>query len=94
MSVKPRWYSRLDEIISELEALPCSSITRGTLEFLLGVGPRRAQQLMAPCATEQVGTSIVADRDLLIAHLRCMANGEGAHYEAQRRRKLGQASKS
>ncbi len=90
MSAKPRWYSRLDEIIGELEALPSSSITRGTIEFLLDVGPRRAQQLMAPCATEQIGTSIVADRGLLIGHLRGIAKGETAHYEAQRQRKFAQ----
>jgi hypothetical protein len=90
MSAKPGWYSRLDTIIRELEALPSSSITRGTIEFLLGVGPRRAQQLMAPCVTEQIGTSMVADRELLVGHLRGLAKGETAHYEAERRRKFAQ----
>jgi hypothetical protein len=91
MSSKSSWYARLDQIVADLEALPSPWITRGTVEFLFGVGPRRAQQLMASCATEQVGTSIVADRELLIAHLRSIAHGETAHYETQRRRKFGRA---
>jgi hypothetical protein len=88
MPAKPAWLGRLDEILRELEALPCPGLTRGAVEFLLGVGPRRAQQIMAPCVTEQIGTSLVADRRLLIDHLRALAAGESGHYESQRRRKL------
>ncbi len=90
MAAKPSWFGRLDEIIAELEALPCPQITRGTIEFLLGVGPRRAQQILQPCAVEQIGTSAVADRRLLIDYLRAIAAGDAAHFEARRRRKLGQ----
>ena len=90
MPSKPSWYARLDQIVSDLEALPSPWVTRGTVEFLLGIGPRRAQQIMAPCAIEQVGTSILADRELLIAHLRGIAKGETAHYESQRRRKFAE----
>ena len=36
MPAKPAWYGRLDEIVAELEALPCPWITRNTVEFLLG----------------------------------------------------------
>jgi hypothetical protein len=90
MAAKPAWYGRLESIVAELEALPCPSITRGAIEFLLGVGPRRAQQIMAPCVTEQIGTSLVADRRLLIRHLRALAAGEAGHYESQRQRKVAQ----
>lgn len=88
MPSKPTWYARLDQILAELAALPFPWVTRGTIEFLLGVGPRRAQQIMAPCAVEQVGTSLVADRRLLIEHLTALARGEAVHYESQRQRKL------
>jgi hypothetical protein len=88
MPSKPSWYARLDQILADLAALPSPWVTRGTLEFLLGVGPRRAQQIMAPCAIEQVGASLVADRQLLIDHLTTLARGEAVHYEAQRQRKL------
>jgi hypothetical protein len=43
---------------------------------------------MAPCITEQIGTSRVADRRLLIAHLQALAAGEVGHYESERRRKV------
>lgn len=88
MPAKPRWYGKIDQIIAELEALPCPWVDRGTLQFLFGIGPRRAQQLMADCATERIGTSSLADRELLIAHLRRLAAGDAGHYEGQRRRKL------
>jgi hypothetical protein len=88
MAAKPCWYGRLNEIVRELEALAFPWITRGTVEFLLGVGPRRAQQIMAPCAVEQIGTSYVADRHLLIQHLQSVAAGDAGCYENQRRRKL------
>ena len=88
MPAKPAWYGRLNEIVSELEALPCPWITRGTVEFLLRVGPRRAQQILAPCSVEQVGTSLVADRQLLIEHLRRLAQGDAGAYESRRQRKL------
>lgn len=88
MSVKPAWYARLDEIITDLESLPSPWVTRGTVEFLLRIGPRRAQQILAPCAVEQIGTSLVADRELLIAHLRSLAGDPAVDTECQRRRRL------
>jgi hypothetical protein len=94
MPAKPKWFGRLDEIIDELAALPSPAVTRGRIEFLLGVGPRRAQQIMAPCGTEQVGTSTVADRQLLIRRLRALAHGETAHYEVERRRNFAKTLES
>jgi len=88
MPAKPKWYGRLAQIVTDLEALPLPWVTRGTVEFMLGVGPRRAQQIIAPCAVEQIGSSLVADRRLLILHLRALAGGEDAHYESERQRKL------
>ena len=43
---------------------------------------------MAPCITERVGTSALADRDALVAHLERLAKGDDAFYEVQRRRKV------
>jgi len=91
MPAKPAWYGHLDEIVAELEALPCPWTTRNTVAFLLGVGPRRAQQILAPCALERVGSSTVADRQLLIARLRGLAQGDAGQYEARRRQNLAKA---
>jgi hypothetical protein len=91
MPAKPRWYSELDRILAELRALPRPWIDRVTVESLLQVGPRRAQQIMAPCVTNTIGASGLADRDRLIEYLAELAQGDGAFYEQRRRRKVGDA---
>ena len=90
MPDKPTWYGRLDQVIAELEALPWPWIDRETLQCLLEVGSRRAQQIMRPCVTRQVGANGVADREALIAHLKRLAAGDVAHYERRRRQRLAQ----
>lgn len=91
MPAKPTWYSKIDRIIREIEALPRPFVDRATVEFLLGVGRRRAQQIMAPCITDRVGSNGLADRGRLIAQLRALAEGEEGYYEVQRRRKVAAA---
>jgi hypothetical protein len=85
---KPSWLSKIDDVIRHLEALPRPFVDRATVEFLLGVGRRRAQQIMAPCIMDRIGTNGLADRDALIAHLRRLAGGEDGYYEHQRRYKV------
>jgi hypothetical protein len=85
---KPAWLNRISDIVRELEALPRPFIDRATVETLLGVGRRRAQQILAPCISERVGSSGLASRDAVIAYLRRLAAGEEAYYEARRRRKV------
>lgn len=91
MPDKPTWYGRLGQVIAELENLPWPWVDRETLQFLLQVGPRRAQQILRPCVTRQVGANGVADREELIAHLKRLASGDDAHYERRRRQKLAHA---
>lgn len=88
MPAKPVWYSHLDAIVRALEALPRPFIDRATLEMLLGVGRRRAQQIMAPCITDHVGANGLVDREVLIAHLRRLARTDDCSYERTRRRKV------
>ena len=88
MPAQPLWYSRIDIIIQELEALPRPFVDRATVESLLGISRRRAQQILAPCVTERVGTNGLADRDALIAHLRRLAHSDTRHYELRRRQKV------
>jgi len=87
---KPAWYSKIDRVIRELQTLPRPFVDRSTVEFLLGVGRRRAQQIMAPCITDHVGRNGLADRDRLIAHLRGLAEGEEGYYEVRRQRKVAE----
>lgn len=88
MPAKPAWYSNLDDIISQLQALPRPFVDRATIEALLGVGRRRAQQIMAPCTTERIGANGLADRDSLVAHLERLAHDDEFTYERVRRCKV------
>lgn len=90
MPDKPIWYGRLDHIIVELNRLPWPWVDRETLQSLMQVGPRRAQQILRPCVTRKVGANGVADRQELIAHLQRLAAGDEAHYERRRRQRLAQ----
>jgi hypothetical protein len=88
MPDKPLWYGHLEEAVAQLRSLPHTWVDRATVEQLLGVGRRRAQQILAPCVTCHIGASAVADRDRLIEHLERLAGGETAYYERRRRRRL------
>ena len=74
--------------IRELEVLPRPFVDRATVEFLLGVGRRRAQQIMAPCVNDRVGVNGLADRAALIDRLRRLGQGDDGFHEVERRRKV------
>jgi hypothetical protein len=88
MPDKATWCGRLDEVTAALRSLPDRWVDRATIETLLGIGRRRAQQLLAPCVSRKIGGSGVADREAVIAHLERLVTGEAAHYESLRRRRL------
>ena len=88
MPANPLWLERLPQVIEELEDRAESWVDRATLETLLGVGRRRAQQLLARMPSRRIGASVVADRAEVIAHLRAIAAGEEAVYEQRRRERL------
>lgn len=88
MPDKPIWYTRLDAAIAQLDALPTPWVDRAALESALGVGRRRAQQLLQPLVRRTIGRNGLADRAELIAHLRRLAAGEAASFELQRRERL------
>jgi hypothetical protein len=88
MPDKPTWCGHLEEVCAELRALPYPWVDRPTLERMLRVRRRRAQQILQPCVHQQVGTNGVADREELIAHLRRLASGESVYYERRRRERF------
>lgn len=90
MPDKPTWCGHLDEVTRRLRELPDPWVDRATLQVLLGVGPRRAQQILAPCVGRQIGANGVADREALISHLGQLATGETSHFEHQRRRQFAE----
>lgn len=88
MPDRPLWYGRLEEAIAELEALPFPWVDRATVERVLGVGRRRAQQILSVCGRRTIGASVVAERGELVERLRLLAAGEAAGWERQRRRRV------
>ncbi len=90
MPAKPVWYSKINEVARELQASPRPFVDRATVEFLLGVGRRRAQQIMVPCITDRIGANGLADRDKLIVHLRRLADSGDGYYERRRRCKVAE----
>ena len=91
MPAKPTWYRNLAYILGELRNHPLPYVDRATLEFLLRVSRRRAQQIMAPCVVDRVGSNGLADRDALIARLERIAAGDDVFHEIQRRRRVAEA---
>lgn len=88
MPDKPFWYGRFDEVIGQLENLPDRFVDRATLEFVLGVGRRRAQQILQPLVRRTLGKNGLAAKEDVIAHLRHLAAGEAAFFEKKRRQRL------
>lgn len=88
MPDKPFWYYRLDEVVGQLENLPHPFVDRATLEFVLGIGRRRAQQILQPLVRRTLGKNGLAAKEEVIAHLRRLAAGDAAYFETQRRQRL------
>lgn len=90
MPDKPIWCGRLEEISRELGSLPEPWVDRSILEQTLGIGRRRAQQILAPCVTRQIGRSGLARREAVLSHLGRLAAGEQRYYERRRQRRLAE----
>lgn len=90
MPAQPRWILDLDRICNDIAALPRTLVERNDIERILGVGRRRAQQILEGCSTDQVGASSLTTPDALISHLRGLASGKAVHYEGRRRHKVAQ----
>lgn len=88
MPDKPFWFDRLEEVIAQLEQLPRPFVDRALIESLLGVGRRRAQQILQPLVCQTIGKSGLAAKEDVIAHLRHLAAGDAAYFEKQRRQRL------
>jgi hypothetical protein len=88
MPASPRWISHINEITLALIEFPREHIDTASVQSILGVSRRRAQQLMAPCVCHKVGSSGLARRDSLIHHLQTLAAGEGRDFERDRRQRV------
>ena len=84
------WCGRLEEISRDLGKLADPWVDRSVLEQALGIGRRRAQQILAPCVTRQVGRSGLARREAVVEHLQRLAAREQQYYERVRQRRLAE----
>jgi len=88
MPAAPRWISHINDISRVLAEMPHPFIDRAALQALLGVGPRRAQQILAPCVSRHLGSNGLADRDALLRHLQTLAAGDAEDFERDRRQRV------
>jgi hypothetical protein len=88
MPYQPSWLNNFDAIRQTLLASPRSFVDRATVQALLGVGRRRAQQILAPCVTERVGANGLAEREAFLRRLEQVAAGEEARGEVERRQRV------
>ena len=87
MPYQPSWLNHLESIRAAVLALPRPFVDRATVQALLGIGRRRAQQILAPCVTERVGANGLAAREAFLRRLEQMA-GEEARGEVERRQRV------
>ena len=87
MPTKPAWYGRLDEIIADLRVAEFPYVTRGTIEDLLGVKRRRAQQIMRPCVSSVHVAAGLVEKEVLIERLKCISESDG-DFEKRRRARV------
>jgi hypothetical protein len=88
MPDKPLWLGRLASAVEELQELPSPWIDSATLEWLLHISRRRAQQLLKPLVSQTIGKSGLAAKENVIAHLQRLQTGNAYEWEQARRQKL------
>lgn len=84
MPDKPLWLGKLPAAITTFEALDFPWIDSAMLRDQLEISARRAQQIIRPMVRHLLGRNGLAHRDDVIAHLRRLATGDAARYEARR----------
>jgi hypothetical protein len=90
MPANPAWFSKIDEAIGQLQQLPSAWVDRSMMELFLGVGRRRAQQILQPFIRRTLGANGLANRDEVIRYLRGVSTGQSATFEIERRSKFAQ----
>ncbi len=85
MPDKPTWYGRIPDALQAMETMENPWVDRQALQTLLGVGRRRAQQLMQPLASQVIGRNLLVGRDRLREFLVATAAGQAAGLDHQRR---------
>ena len=88
MPPQPAWFAQLPAILEALRAYVPGHLDRQAVQKLLGVGERRARQLMAGLPGLRVGNAVAVERMALLARLEALRAGERFQWEARRRERL------
>jgi hypothetical protein len=85
MPAAPIWYTRIPDIITVLQKGLWQQISRSTLQRLLGIEARRAQQLMRTMRTHKCGNMVFVERCDLLEWLEALQAGDEVGREWRRR---------
>ena len=91
MPAKAPWLLHIPEIIAMLEAFDVPVVDRASIERLFRLRRRQAIELLHRFGGYQAGRTFLVDRQVLIAHLRRLVQGEEFEREVRRKERLGQA---
>jgi len=88
MPAKAAWLLKIPEIIRMLEAFDVPVVDRATIERLFGLRRRQAIELLHRLGGYQAGQTFLVDRQVLMASLRRLAEGEDFERESRRKERL------
>jgi len=91
MPAKPRWWSRIPEILQRLESLEISWLDRDSIEQVFGVRRRRAIELLNAFGGVQAGRTFLIEREAVVRSLRAISERPDFHWERRRRCRLSEA---
>jgi len=87
---KSRWLLKIPDIIDRLSQMDTPVVDRAVFERLLGIGRRRAIDLMRNFGGYQAGNTILIDRPAFIRQLQRTLEGPEFEQERQRKRRLSE----
>lgn len=88
MPAKPRWFTRIPEIVERLNGLTCPVVDRETVEDLFGLGRRQAIHLLSRFGGFQLGRTYAVDRAYLVQQLQDLRRDPDWWRETARRRRF------
>ncbi len=88
MPAKPAWLLKIPDILSMLETFDVPVVDRAIVERLFNLRRRQAIELLHRFGGYQAGRTFLVDRQVLMANLRRVAEGEDFQRENRRRERL------
>ncbi|MBL8175178.1 MAG: hypothetical protein JNK48_10935 [Bryobacterales bacterium] len=84
------WIQRIPNALAELNALPCPTIDRRTLQDLFHVSPRQAVRILSSLGCYTAGKSLLIERRDLIAKLESLTRCDAIRIELARQERVNE----